>query len=223
MDTGYSIGPFNSSISERVRNLRVEYVPSRKRFKPAAIDSVDAMVQRIGDAPPSLILGNCPKGGPRNKPIWAAAGQFSTPCRAGCVSFNFQHPVCTKRERHRAIQRIEHLSGGIRALQIELARSTPLLEAARKLHILLTHYLVTELEHDDASLPTDLVAGMPIVGLSRQTSSLPEGVASAVLAIPDVGGAAVQIAESRTKAETMVPVDRRISPVLDIRTIPGNG
>ena len=193
-DPEYSENPFNSSIAEWGRKLRGDYVPSRKRFKPSVIDSGAAMVQRKGGSSPCLIPGNGSQGDALRlardiNPFERLLANASSPAEQACVSFNCQYPKRTKRERHRAIERIEHLSGGLRASQIELARPLPLRAPARKLHIPLIQHLVAELEYTDVSLDTDLVAGMPSVGLIPRTSSLPEKVASAAMALPDVRGA----------------------------------
>ena len=50
--------PSELAISERVRFLRGEYEPSRKRHKPSVVDSGAALVQRKGDPYPCLIPEN---------------------------------------------------------------------------------------------------------------------------------------------------------------------
>ena len=105
------------------------------------------------------------------------------------MSFNCQYPTSTKRLRHRAIEHLEYHSENLRSSQLELTGSLPLLSPARKLHIPLTQHLVKELGYTDVSLATDLVTGMPIVGLIPRTSRLPEKVTSAAMALSDVRGA----------------------------------
>ena len=193
LNAEYPHAPFDSAISEWERKLREDYVPSRKRFKPSVIDSGAAMIQRKGDSSPRLIPENTSQEDAlrlalKINPFERLLANALSPAEQACVSFNCQYPMDTKRERHRAIQQIEHLSASLRASQIELTRSLPPLAPARKLHIPLIRHLISELEYADVSLATDLVAGMHIVGVIPRTSSLPEKVTSAAMALRDVRG-----------------------------------
>ena len=49
--------PLDLAVTEWGRCLRDEYVPSRKRYKPSAVDSGAAMAQRKGDSFPCMIPG----------------------------------------------------------------------------------------------------------------------------------------------------------------------
>ena len=102
------------------------------------------------------------------------------------MSFNRQNPIRAKRRRHRAIRHLEYISENIRSTQIELTDSLSLWGPARKLHIPLIQSLAGKLGYADKSLATDLVRGMPIVGVVPRNSSLPAKDTKSAMILPDV-------------------------------------
>ena len=80
------------------------------------------------------------------------------------------------------------LSDSLRPTLTLLSKSLPDLAPARKLRIPPVRHLVRELDYPDRSLPGDLIRGMPIVGTTPSTSSLPMKETTATMSTHDVLG-----------------------------------
>ena len=155
------------------------------------MDSGAATVRRKGDSFPCLIPGN----GSQEEAVRLALDinpferlldNALSPAEQARVSYNCRNPLRAKRHRRRVIEHLEFHSESLRSSQIQLSNSLPELAPARSLHIPLIRRLVRELEYTDKSLSTDLIRGMPIVGVISQTSTLPAKETPATMSLHDV-------------------------------------
>ena len=96
-----SEGPFNSAISESGRQLRGEFVPSRKRSKPTAIDSGAAIIQQKGASflrliPEETSQDDTLRLGLKIGSFGKLLANALSPAEQACVPFNCQYPKDTR-------------------------------------------------------------------------------------------------------------------------------
>ena len=169
--------PAYLSMAEWERCLRGEYVPSRKRYKPSALDSDAAMVRRKGDSSPRFI----PEGRSQEEAIRLSLeinhfekllASALSPAEQACVKYNGLNSNHPKRRRRRVIKHLDKLIERLQPLQRKLAGEPPASEPARKRNIPLICAITTQPNYTDKALTSDLGHGMPIVGGIPRTNAL---------------------------------------------------
>ena len=185
--------PFYLAISELGRCLRCEYAPSRKRYKPSALDSDAAMVQRKGGSFPCFMPYGSSQGEAIRlalsiNPIDKLLASALSPADQACVKYNCLGSNLPKRRRRWVIKHMDKLSERLQQLQRKLSGGIPESAPARKLNIPLIFARTTRINYTDKAFTSDLVRRMPIVGGIPRPNALPAQETLATMSLHDVKG-----------------------------------